>query len=158
MNIRINKLLSEAGLGSRREVESLVTAGHVQINGRLAQLSDTVEEDDVVLLYGEELPVADLVRDIVAEQRYEQAAQGGRYRVGGLDYFDVDDEPVRPRQKKGGSFSSGGNKRKGGADGGHKVGKFRDYHDGEADRYRDHKKRESAQRGPKSAGKIRRHK
>ncbi len=50
MNMRINKLLSETGLGSRREVEQLIIEGRVTVNGVLAELTDIIEEEDVVTL------------------------------------------------------------------------------------------------------------
>ncbi|WP_148297420.1 S4 domain-containing protein [Porphyromonas gingivicanis] len=48
--MRINKLLSETGLGSRREVEQLIIEGRVTVNGVLAELTDIIEEEDVVTL------------------------------------------------------------------------------------------------------------
>ena len=51
MNIRINKLLSDVGLGSRREVEQLVLDGRVAINGQRAKLTDQVEEEDLSLIH-----------------------------------------------------------------------------------------------------------
>lgn len=70
MKIRINKLLSDTGLGSRREVEQYITEGRVLVNGRKASLSDQVSENDLVLLDGVDLPIRDLVRDLIAEKTY----------------------------------------------------------------------------------------
>lgn len=75
MNIRINKLLSDVGLGSRREVEQLVLDGRVAINGQRAKLTDQVEEEDIVTLDGDELPVEDIMREYVAEQKMRIAEQ-----------------------------------------------------------------------------------
>ena len=81
MNVRINKLLSDTGLGSRREVEALIEEGRVWINGDRAELSDVVSEDDVVELDGEELPVRDLLRDMAAEQK-QRIAEQASVRIG----------------------------------------------------------------------------
>ena len=42
MSLRINKLLSDAGIGSRREVEKYIVAGRVTLNGERAELTDIV--------------------------------------------------------------------------------------------------------------------
>lgn len=89
MNLRINKLLSQTGLGSRREVESFVLDRRVTINGQLAELSDIVEEDDVVTLDGEELPVRDLIREYVTEQKMQIAQQTIRIKH---EYISADDD------------------------------------------------------------------
>ena len=40
MKLRINKLISDAGLGSRRDVEEYIRRGRVKINGRVAHLAN----------------------------------------------------------------------------------------------------------------------
>lgn len=75
MKLRINKLLSDAGLGSRREVEEYIVEGRVKINGRLAQLSDYVSISDVVLLDDVDLPVRDLIQDDFAERKYDERSK-----------------------------------------------------------------------------------
>ena len=47
---RINKYLADTGLATRREVDKLVTAGLVTINGRKAVLGDKVGPKDKVIL------------------------------------------------------------------------------------------------------------
>ena len=104
MNVRINKFLSDTGLGSRREVESLIEEGRVWINGDRAELSDVVSEDDVVELDGEELPVRDLLRDMAAEQK-QRIAEQASVRIG-REYIDVDednDRSYRTRPKNTGA-------------------------------------------------------
>ena len=98
MNVRINKLLSDTGLGSRREVEALIEEGRVWINGDRAELSDVVSEDDVVELDGEELPVRDLLRDMAAEQK-QRIAEQASVRIG-RQYIDVDDDNDRPHRAR----------------------------------------------------------
>lgn len=49
---RIQKILANAGLGSRREIERMMEAGRVKINGKLAKLGDKIEENDKVTIDG----------------------------------------------------------------------------------------------------------
>ena len=44
MKLRINKLISDAGLGSRRDAEDYIRQGRVKVNGRRATLADLVED------------------------------------------------------------------------------------------------------------------
>jgi cytidylate kinase len=41
--VRIHKLLADAGIASRRRAEDLVAGGHVAVNGRVAQVGDRVD-------------------------------------------------------------------------------------------------------------------
>jgi 23S rRNA pseudouridine2605 synthase len=54
---RIQKVLANAGLGSRRQVEQWIREGRIRINGRLAQLGDQVTESDQLKIDGK--PVSD---------------------------------------------------------------------------------------------------
>lgn len=71
MKLRINKLISDAGLGSRREVEDYIRQGRVKINGKRATLSDVVGENDEVLLDDVDLPIRDLIREHIALEKLE---------------------------------------------------------------------------------------
>ncbi len=54
MKTRLQKFLAEAGLGSRRGCETLITAGRVAVNGEVATLGVSVDADvDVVEVDGE---------------------------------------------------------------------------------------------------------
>ena len=61
---KLHKLLAQAGLGSRREMEELIAAGQATINGKVAQIGDRAGSTDVVrvrkhvvhLKFGERLP------------------------------------------------------------------------------------------------------
>ncbi|MBA0922228.1 MAG: pseudouridine synthase [Nitrosospira sp.] len=61
---KLHKLLAQAGLGSRREMEESISSGCVIINGRIAGIGDRVGPEDVVrigrrtihLRFGEILP------------------------------------------------------------------------------------------------------
>lgn len=50
--MRINKFMAENGVASRRASDKLIEDGEVEINGRIAQLGDNVEPDDVVRVKG----------------------------------------------------------------------------------------------------------
>ena len=71
MKLRINKLISDAGLGSRRDVEEYIRLGRVKINGRRAQLSDLVSETDVVFFDEVDLPVKELIQEHIAEEKLQ---------------------------------------------------------------------------------------
>lgn len=45
---KLHKVLAQAGLGSRREMEELIVAGQATINGKIASIGDRVGPEDVV--------------------------------------------------------------------------------------------------------------
>ena len=47
--IRLQKLLSQCGIASRRKAEQMIIDGHVKVNGKTAQLGDKVRPTDKVL-------------------------------------------------------------------------------------------------------------
>ncbi len=53
---RVQKLLANAGLGSRRELESLISAGRIKVNGVVAKLGDRARAEDRIEVDGR--PVA----------------------------------------------------------------------------------------------------
>ena len=56
--IRLQKLLAEAGLGSRRTVEDWIRAGRILIGGRVARLGDRADPEDEVTLDGKKLDLS----------------------------------------------------------------------------------------------------
>ena len=57
MTERLQKLLSAAGLMSRRAAEEEIAAGHVTVNGAIAHLGDKADmETDMILVRGKPLP------------------------------------------------------------------------------------------------------
>lgn len=64
MNDKLQKLLAHAGLGSRREIETWISAGRITVNGKRAALGDRAHADDRILVDGK------LVQ--LKQQRYEQ--------------------------------------------------------------------------------------
>ena len=53
--VRLQKVLAEAGLGSRRTLEGWIREGRVRVNGQLAQLGDRVRPTDRIKVDGEEV-------------------------------------------------------------------------------------------------------
>ena len=53
---RVQKLLARLGYGSRREIESWISAGRVRIDGRGANLGDRISDPRQVTLDGKSLP------------------------------------------------------------------------------------------------------
>ncbi len=49
---RIQKVLAQAGLGSRRTIEEWISAGRISLNGRPAQLGDQIKAGDRIKLDG----------------------------------------------------------------------------------------------------------
>ena len=52
MNERIQKVLANAGLGSRRQLEGWIKEGRISVNGQVAKLGDKISENDRVTLDG----------------------------------------------------------------------------------------------------------
>ncbi|GAA0414728.1 23S rRNA pseudouridine(2605) synthase RluB [Cocleimonas flava] len=58
MTERIQKILSRAGYGSRREIERWVKAGEVMVNGVKAEVGQAISETDKVVLRGQVLKLS----------------------------------------------------------------------------------------------------
>ncbi len=57
--VRLQKLLSERGVASRRKAEELIAGGHVKVNGHVAALGDKVDDRrDVVHVRGKKIAAA----------------------------------------------------------------------------------------------------
>lgn len=56
---KIHKVLAQAGLGSRREMEELIRAGRVKVNGALAQVGMRVQPGDVIRVGKRQVTVRD---------------------------------------------------------------------------------------------------
>ena len=55
---RLQKLLAAAGFGSRREIETWITAGRVTVRGQTAKLGDRASPGDLILLDGKEIKIS----------------------------------------------------------------------------------------------------
>ena len=57
MKERIQKILAAAGLASRRQAETWITAGRVTVNGKIAELGESADpQSDTILVDGKALP------------------------------------------------------------------------------------------------------
>jgi 23S rRNA pseudouridine2605 synthase len=52
---KLQKLLAEAGLGSRRDMEEAITAGRISVNGKIATLGQRITRRDVVRFDGKSI-------------------------------------------------------------------------------------------------------
>ncbi len=52
MSEKLQKVLARLGLGSRRELDAMIAAGRVEVNGRTAKVGDRVEHDITVKIDG----------------------------------------------------------------------------------------------------------
>lgn len=59
---RIQKLLSRAGYGSRREIERWVAAGEISVNGAVATAGQAISETDKIMLRGQVLKLANKLK------------------------------------------------------------------------------------------------
>jgi 23S rRNA pseudouridine2605 synthase len=57
MSERLQKFLSQAGIGSRRRVEEWIREGRISVNGRVAQLGDHVGGTETIMLDGKPLRI-----------------------------------------------------------------------------------------------------
>ncbi|MBP0958171.1 MAG: rRNA pseudouridine synthase [Oscillospiraceae bacterium] len=51
--IRLQKILSDSGICSRRKAEELISNGLVKVNGKVAKLGDKANDRDVIIVNGE---------------------------------------------------------------------------------------------------------
>lgn len=55
MEVRLNKLMSDYGLCSRREADKFIEMGRVTVNGKQPVIGQKVTENDIVLVDGEQI-------------------------------------------------------------------------------------------------------
>ena len=56
---RIQKVLARMGIGSRREIESLIREGQIRVNNKLAEIGDHISSADRVMVRGKPVNMAD---------------------------------------------------------------------------------------------------
>ena len=54
MQQRLQKLLADAGVGSRRRIERLIADGQIKVNDKVADLGSKASHNDRILILGEE--------------------------------------------------------------------------------------------------------
>jgi 23S rRNA pseudouridine2605 synthase len=57
MSEKLQKMLATAGLGSRRELETWISAGRVSVNGSTAKLGDRAETEDRIMVDGRPIKI-----------------------------------------------------------------------------------------------------
>lgn len=53
--VRLQKILADAGIASRRKSEEIIAAGRVQVNGRPVKLGDSAGKKDIITVDGEKI-------------------------------------------------------------------------------------------------------
>ena len=76
---RLQKIISESGLMSRRSAEKLISEGRVTINGKPAKASTEVKVGDVIEIGFGTKTVSVEVTGIADTQKKEEAAQLYKY-------------------------------------------------------------------------------
>lgn len=74
MEIRLNKIISEAGLCSRREADHWIETGRVTVNGKQPHVGQKITEADDVRVDGERLPIAKYIRQALDEPSSDKAS------------------------------------------------------------------------------------
>jgi len=71
--VKLQKLLAESGMGSRRSMEKIIAAGKVSVDGKTATLGDRVRYDQKVLVNGRMIlqPQADKATRVLAYHKPE---------------------------------------------------------------------------------------
>ena len=59
MGVRIQKVLSEKGIASRRKIESLIKEGKIKVNNRTAVLGQPISNSDKVTIEGKSIRISD---------------------------------------------------------------------------------------------------
>lgn len=77
MEIRLNKLISEAGVCSRREADNFIEMERVTVNGKQPHVGQKVTAEDVVLVDGERLNVEKYIR--LQEEEKKEMQQEKNY-------------------------------------------------------------------------------
>ncbi len=74
MKERIQKLLSRAGYGSRREIERWIAAGDILVNGKPATIGQAVDERDQISLRGQRLHLSSRLQATAKVLMYNKPA------------------------------------------------------------------------------------
>ena len=97
MEIRLNKLISEAGVCSRREADNFIEMERVTVNGNQPHVGQKVTAEDVVLVDGERLNVEKYIR--LQEEENKGGREGAKMeKFGKFNKYAA----ARKAQKEGG--------------------------------------------------------
>lgn len=72
MDIRLNKLISEAGVCSRREADTFIETGRVTVNGKQPEVGIRVTAEDEVLVDGERINTGKYILAQEAQRKEER--------------------------------------------------------------------------------------
>ena len=75
MDQRLQKLLSERGVASRRKAEELISKGLVKVNGKVAKASLNVKEGDIIEIQFGTKTVKVRVKAIAQTTKKDEAAE-----------------------------------------------------------------------------------
>ena len=78
MELRLNKLISDSGLCSRREADKFIEMGRVTVNGKAPVIGKKVTEKDVVLVDGNRVNIGKRNN----EREFLRAAPGKANKIG----------------------------------------------------------------------------
>lgn len=67
MEIRLNKLISESGICSRREADKWIESGRVTVNGKQPRIGEKITEADIVEVDGERLHISKRILQMAKE-------------------------------------------------------------------------------------------
>lgn len=73
MQIRLNKLISEAGICSRREADKWIETGRVTVNGKQPRVGEKITETDLVEVDGEHLHISKNLLQRIEEAEAQNA-------------------------------------------------------------------------------------
>jgi 23S rRNA pseudouridine2605 synthase len=92
---RIQKVLANAGIGSRRSIERWVAEGRITVNGRVAKLGEQLQGRERVCLDGKPLRLA---ATALARPQHDFLAY---YKAGATRGAEADSPPDLPRPRQG---------------------------------------------------------
>ena len=79
MEVRLNKLISDSGLCSRREADKFIEEGRVTVNGKPAKASVNVKAGDIIeIMFGQKTVKVEVVA-IADTTKKEEAGELFRY-------------------------------------------------------------------------------
>ena len=73
MSEKLQKVLARAGKGSRRELETFISAGRITVNGKVAYLGDRVEGNEQIKLDGHLVSIKAKEDDLCRVSNVQQA-------------------------------------------------------------------------------------
>ena len=106
MEIRLNKLISEAGVCSRREADNFIEMERVTVNGKQPHVGQKVTAEDVVLVDGERLNVEKYIRlqeEEKKEMQQEKELLGTLRKAKSSESSINTLPPVRRRKREAGN-------------------------------------------------------